>query len=192
VKISGSVQIICISEWLALSSFNTESKPRVYQETPISTSSVTVSTFTNVRTNQISFSLTSQDVVEKRNILLLPRIQPYFDFIYIDRIDRTVFPRQRVLRTDSKENTTPLLFSGPFHGNGLDQRTFTSLLVRCHSNGPKRTDPKENASAAEQQPSAAKQHTYILTHSHSLSYVYTSRNTRRCSGFGKKLRNSRN
>jgi hypothetical protein len=37
-----------------------ESKPRVYQETSISTSSVTVSTFTKVRNNQISISLTGQ------------------------------------------------------------------------------------------------------------------------------------
>jgi hypothetical protein len=37
-----------------------QSKPRVYQETSISTSSVTVSTFTKVRNNRISFSLTGQ------------------------------------------------------------------------------------------------------------------------------------
>jgi hypothetical protein len=60
-------------------------------------------------------------------------------------IERMVFPRQRALRMDSKENTTLLLPTGRCLATDPAKKRITSLLGRCLVTGP---DPKENANAA--------------------------------------------
>jgi hypothetical protein len=56
-----------------------------------------------------------------------------------------MFPRQRALRTDPKENTTPLLLTGRCLATDPTKERITPLLGRCLVTNP---DPKENANAA--------------------------------------------
>jgi hypothetical protein len=124
---------------------------------------------------------TGLDVVEKRNILPLPGIQPYLSTPYPSRrhghssdkngvystfifhlilvfscfiyaclllptspscnlgcTKRTIFPWQRALRTDPKENTSRLLLIGCCLATDPRKERITPLLGRCHGNIPKK------------------------------------------------------
>jgi hypothetical protein len=58
-----------------------------------------------------------------------------------------MFPRQRALRTDLKETTTPLLLTGRCLSTDPTKERITSLLGLCLVTDP---NPKENANAAKQ------------------------------------------
>jgi hypothetical protein len=51
---------------------------------------------------------------------------------------RTIFPWQRVLRTDPKENTSRLLLTGRCLATDRRKERIAPLLGRCHSNVPKK------------------------------------------------------
>jgi hypothetical protein len=54
-----------------------------------------------------------------------------------------IFPWQRALRTDPKEDNAPIVTYGQLPGNGPKKKKhITPLLARCLSNVPKKNWPK--------------------------------------------------
>jgi hypothetical protein len=56
----------------------------------------------------------------------------------------------------------------PLLGNGTNKGTHYLIVGPLPSNRPKRTYPKENAPAAQQQPTVVQKHTYLLI----INYYY--------------------
>jgi hypothetical protein len=76
-------------------------------------------------------------------------------------IKKKTSPHCWCFRTDPKENTTTLLPVGHCLGTEPTKECITSLLDRCLVTDPKEFTAKENAPAAQQQPTVVQKHIYI-------------------------------